>query len=297
MMIRSIQTIILVALLTFSGMQLNAQSRLGIYAGGGISWYYGDMNDRVITDPELFTGHFNGGLLYRLGYRWNVVANFHMGSLEGADSLAVSEYKLERDLHFRTDVMEGSLLFNYYPFNSKRFRPYLIAGVGYFTFNPVADTPDGKEVELQPLGTEGQYINNDNGNYPKPYELSQISVPFGIGFEYGLSRAFALRLEIINHLTTTDYLDDLSGKYADSLQLAGTPNGALAVEMANNMSTGYPERSKDRGDANQNDLFTTVGISILYTPVFSKGGYGAKGTTGSGLKAKKKKKKNCAAYD
>jgi hypothetical protein len=297
MMHRHFTKILLVTVMLSCSLQIKAQSRLGIYAGGGISWYYGDMNDRVITDPELFTGHFNGGLLYRLGYRWNIVANIHMGSLEGADSLAISEYKLERDLHYRTDITEGSLLFNYYPFNSKKIRPYLIAGVGYFRFNPIADTPDGKEVELQPLGTEGQYINSNNSNYPEPYELSQISVPFGIGFEYGLSRAFTLRLEIVNHLTTTDYLDDLSGKYADSTQLASTPNGLLAIEMANNMSTGYPEKTKNRGDSNQNDLFTTVGISLLYTPVFSKSGYGAKGITGSGLKARKKKKRNCAAYD
>lgn len=288
---------ILVLCCSFLCIQGNAQSRLGVFAGGGISWYYGDMNDRVITDPHLITTHFQGGLLYRLGYKWNLVANFHKGSIEGADSLAISEYKLNRDLSFRSGITEGSLLLNYYLGSNKYVRPYLLGGIGYFTFNPKATTPNGEEVELQPLGTEGQYIASDNGNYPSPYKLKQISVPFGVGMEFMLTRAFRLRLEITNHITMTDYLDDLSGKYADSTLLAATPNGALAVEMASNMGSGYPETAKNRGDSKQHDLFTTVGVTLLYTPVLGQGSSGHRGISGAGLKPKKKKKHNCAAYD
>jgi hypothetical protein len=294
-MMHSLRITAIVLLLLAGADQINAQSRLGIFAGGGIAWYYGDMNDRVITHEDLITLQFNGGLLYRLAPRWNIVGNFHYGSLEGADSLAVSEFKLRRDLHFRSELMEGSLLLNYYILNSRVARPYLLGGVGYFHFNPVADSRNG-EVELQPLGTEGQFI--ENANSPEPYELYQVSFPLGIGVEFMLSNAFALRLEVVNHLTRTDYLDDVSTRYPDSTLLAATPNGPVAVEMSSNVATGFPEPLKARGDSRQRDMFTTASITLLYTPVFGKGGSSAFGNrTGSGLKAKKKRKANCAAYD
>jgi hypothetical protein len=287
-------TVVLLLLLAAT-RQSDAQSRLGIFAGGGIAWYYGDMNDRVITHEDLITFQFNGGLLYRLSQRWNIVGNFHYGSLEGADSLAVSEFKLKRDLHFRSELMEGSLLLNYYLLNSRVARPYLLGGVGYFHFNPVADSRNG-EVELQPLGTEGQFIQG--GNNPAPYDLYQVSFPLGIGVEFMLSRAFALRLEVVNHLTRTDYLDDVSTRYPDSTLLAVTPNGPVAVEMSSNVATGFPEPLKARGDSRQRDMFTTASITLLYTPVIGKGsGSGFGNRTGSGMKAKKKRKASCAAYD
>lgn len=279
----------------FLSVNFNAHAQFGVYAGGGIAWYYGEMNDRVIAHSDLITTQFQGGLLYRMNYKWNVVANIHLGSLEGADSLAISDAKIERNLHFRTDLTEVSLLANYYLGNG-RLRPYLLGGIGYFSFNPVATAPDGKEVELQKLGTEGQFIQNENSDYPEPYELRQFSVPFGLGFEYGISKSFALRLELAAHYTMTDYLDDVSGKYADSTLLAGTPNGPLAVDMASNLSTGYPEETKQRGDSHKQDIFATVGLTLLYCPG-SGFGSGTKGITGAGLKAKKKKRNHCAAYD
>lgn len=275
-----------------------AQSRLGIYIGGGTDWYLGDMNDRILTHRKLFGVYGNAGLLYRLSPRFDIAANFMMGSLEGADSLAIQDFNKRRNLHFSSDIWEGSLLLNYRFLGmngsrTRRVNPYLIAGVGYFHFNPVAEY-NGESVELQPLGTEGQYIAEDT--YPDPYELNQFSVPAGIGIEFRISPSFAARLELMNHFTFTDYLDDVSGTYADSIQLAGTTNGSLAVALASNLVTGYPRRGAGRGDPKDNDSFFTLGISLLYTPNFGgNGNYGPGKAANSGSK-KKKKKAACPTY-
>ena len=56
--------------------------------------------------------------------------------------------------------------------------PYILAGIGYFHFNPQANLNDNY-VDLQPLHTEGQGF----AEYPnvKEYKLSQINFPVGIG--------------------------------------------------------------------------------------------------------------------
>jgi hypothetical protein len=195
-------------------------------------------------------------------------------------------------------ITEGSLLINYKVLGYKsvhrrKFNPYLIAGIGYFHFDPHGQK-NGQDVGLQPLGTEGQYING--GGYPKPYKLYQLSVPLGIGIEVPLSKAFALRVEIINHYTFTDYLDDVSSTYADSTKLAATPNGATAAVMASNLTKGYPIEGYGRGNPKRKDSFSQFGISLLWTP-FSDGGTGNGSKSGGHHKGgRKKKKATCPAY-
>ncbi len=281
---------------------IQAQSRLGIYIGAGATWYYGDMNDRLFTNNKLFRTYFNGGLLYRLHPKLDVLANVTVGKIVGADSLAIQLFNRKRNLNFESKIVEASLLLNYRLFrnikSSKRvLNPYLIAGIGYLKFNPQT-IYNGNKIDLQPLGTEGQFING--GNYPKPYKLYTLSFPLGIGIEIPLSNAFSVRLEYANHFTLTDYLDDVSTKYADSTKLVATPNGPISVAVSSNLTAGYPKEGYGRGNPKQRDSFSTFGISILYTPVnfHGKGSSGnSGGSRNKGVIGKKKKhKKSCPAF-
>ena len=47
-----------------------SQSRLGVMLGGGVDYYSGEMNDRVMTDPNLLRAYGNIGLLYRISRKW-----------------------------------------------------------------------------------------------------------------------------------------------------------------------------------------------------------------------------------
>ena len=277
---------------------LLSQSRLGIYSGYGTTWYYGDLNDRLLTSKELFGHYWNAGFIYRLGNRSSISFNYNSAFIEGADSLAIHSYNRKRNLHFQSDIDDVSLRYEYQIFKKSFTRrkqllmPYIIIGIGALHHNPIA-IKNGNEVELQPLGTEGQFI--EGGQYPKPYKLYQVSAPAGIGVEARLSNAFSLRFELINHWTFFDYLDDISTVFADSTKLSQTPNGQLAVELANNFQKGYPTDGVGRGNQKNNDTYVTAGFSIVYRIVNGN----QRGMKGNNRKSKgrKKKKHNCDAYD
>lgn len=280
-----------------------SQTRMGIFIGGGTTWYYGDMNDRLLTHQKLFRYYFTGGLLYRASQHFYIAGAFSAGKVVGADSLAIQDFNIKRDLHFRNDIWQASLtaeyrLLGYQNGKTRKVTPYLIGGIAYYHFNPIAIL-NGKEVQLQKIGTEGQYIDGD-GN-PKPYKLYSLSFPLGIGVEFRLSRAFAARVEVINHFTFADYFDDLSTDYADSSKLAATAAGPLAVEMASNLAEGYPRTGASRGDPNDNDTYMFAGVKLLYTPVFGensgRGNSGGNNKSGTRGGKRKKKKANCPAFN
>ncbi|MBL0095792.1 MAG: hypothetical protein IPP46_04375 [Bacteroidetes bacterium] len=170
-------------------------------------------------------------------------------------------------------------------------------GVAYYHYNPIAILND-QEVELNPLGTEGQYI--EGGGNPKPYKLYSLSFPLGVGVEFRLTNAFAARIEIINHFTFADYFDDLSGVYADSLQLSATTNGALAVEMASNLADGYPRTGASRGDPNDNDTYMFAGVklyTLLFLVTMATAAVAEEVTNPVSRAASEKEKANCPAFD
>lgn len=293
------KTIFLLLLCSVFTIKLSfSQSRLGIFAGYGTTWYYGDLNDRILTSKELLGHYWNVGFVYRLNTRSSLSINYNNAYIEGADSLAIHAFNRKRGLHFQSDIEDISLRYEYQLFKKFSVRkkqlltPYIILGIGALHHNPVAIL-NNNEVELQPLGTEGQFIVG--GQYPKPYKLYQLSVPTGIGVETRLSTAFSLRLEIINHWTFFDYLDDISTVFADSTRLSQTPNGQLAVELANNFQKGYPADGVGRGNKKNNDTYVTAGISIVYR-IANGDQRGMKGNNRKS-KGRKKKKHNCDAYD
>ncbi len=264
--------------------------QLGFMLGGGTTYYYGDMNDRIITHEKLLRPYFAGGLLYRLSPRFDLWAAYIHGTVVGDDSLAVKYSVRNRNLNFKTKIDEVSINIGYRILGDRkgkerRFTPYIFAGIGGFHFKPTTEF-NGADVDLHALGTEGQYIDEDN--YPVPYELYQLSVPAGIGVEYKINHSWSLRLEAANHFLFTDYLDDVSGAYPDSASLASTNNGALAVLLSSKIKdNGFPGKGTNRGTSSAYDSFTHIGLFVLWTPGKPKS---------NSTQKKKKNKSHCPAY-
>ena len=285
--------IYIVALLLVGFFSLSkAQSRFGLLLGGGALYYTGEMNDRVLTQEKLLRPYGNIGVMYRLSNRFDVWANYMHGTLVGADSLAIKYVLRNRNLNFQTTIDELGIYIGFHFLGDIKGKqpkviPYLFAGVTGYHFRPKSKL-NGKWMDLQSIGTEGQYIKE--GNYPKPYELYQVAAPLGIGVEFRLSNVLGLRVEAAHHFLFTDYLDDVSGNYPDSAALATTPKGTDAVLLSSrNIEGGFPQKDVKRGDVKTNDSFTHIGITLLWTPL-------KKGQSGSGSQKKKKKKKHCDAY-
>jgi hypothetical protein len=213
------------------GVQLNAFN------------YFGDLNplkQYVSTKLEFtrpnFTIHVNKKLTQNisvrlgLGYGRIMGDDFRAGNLDNLERAG----RYGRNLHFRNDIYELSLVGTYELFKSKGrfyrrayFTPYFMAGIGVFHHNPKAKTPvdlGGDWVALQPLRTEGQ----GKPGYAKPYSLWQMSIPVGIGVRYRLNDKIDISAEIGFRFTTTDHLDDVGGRYANINDL----DSDLAKRMA-----------------------------------------------------------------
>lgn len=274
-------------------------SRWGLFVGGGTTWYYGDLNDRLTAHPKLFRYYLTGGLIYKASPRVYINGAFAMGRIAGADSLAIQEFNNKRNLNFTNDIWQATLraeyrLLGYHNGNTRRVTPYVFAGVGYFHYDPKG-VRNGTEISLQPLGTEGQYITGADN--PAPYKLYSFNFPVGIGVEFRLTRSLSARVELTNHFTLTDYFDDVSTDYADSAALANA-SGPLAVQMASNLATGYPREGFGRGDPKQKDSYAFLGVTLLWSPDLHGNGGGSGRSHGGGHSGgRKKKKAACPAFD
>lgn len=178
-----------------------------------------------------------------------------------------SWYRARRNLNFTTHFVEFQALaevnLKKYQYDvagkgeKDRWAPYIGAGVGFFWFNPYTKV-NGQKVKLQPLGTEGQFLRNPLiNNYAKPYKKIQFDLMALVGIKYNVTEKFSIALEGIYHQTFTDYLDDVSGNYVKSSDLAGL--STTAFELQNRSNTGnYPSPAFNfvEGQYNIGDSYT-----------------------------------------
>jgi hypothetical protein len=230
-------------------------------AGG--TFYIGDMNPFM---PFRNT-HLAGGVLYRFNLhpRAALRANFLYGKLSGNDSESNLAHQVQRNLDFSTNIWElaGGIEFNYFPFQigNDRYKgtAYLLAEIGMFRMNPKTVGANGNEVELQPLGTEGQGTSLSSRG---PYSLTQLVIPIGVGAKLSLGQKASLNFEIGLRKTFTDYIDDIgSESYADAAVLAAE-NGPLAASLSNRSLDG--DRFGRRGDASTNDWYVFSGVMLTF---------------------------------
>lgn len=249
-------------LLTFSFL---AQCQLQIGLFGGVSNYVGDMTDRPYQNSRTAIGLTAG---YQLSPRINLRAGFTYAKLDGADSLSKQDDIRLRNLSFQTNISEFSLVaeINTFDMNYKRWSPYIFGGLAVFHFNPYTYDQQNNKVYLQPLSTEGQGLPG----YPqKPYALTQFALPFGGGIKFNISDKVRIAGEIGLRKLFTDYLDDVSGNYADPNDLL-TAKGQQSVDLSyreDELSFGdpnYPAKGITRGSPKYKDYYYFTGIHLIF---------------------------------
>jgi hypothetical protein len=198
------------------------------------------------------------------------------GTVTAYDSLNQNKSKAkgryQRNLQFETTILEALLLAELYPLSwlaAARhpvylFQPYLIAGVGFFHFNPVAKT-GAVPVRLHPLRTEGQGFPE----YPdrKPYSLNQLNLPLGLGLKYEVSALFVCSIEMIYRKLFTDYLDDVSKTYIDPSVFNNHFNvkqASLAASLSNRSRQNSPHQDigTTRGNPGNNDAYLSFNMKM-----------------------------------
>ncbi len=233
----------------------------------GISNYQGDL-------PSVSTQ--NGfkaliGPLIGLHVGYELTNSFQVRSdllylrIAGDDGLSEKPDVRMRNLDFFAPVIQlaAGIDWNLFGFSTKgpkRFSPYASVGGSLFYFNP-RTTYQGEKVSLQPLGTEGQNLND----YPdqKPYSRFQPSLQFGGGLKMKIKDQMILSLEWMLSYTFTDYLDDVSRiyiSYPELLEKAGALTAALANRQGEFLGTEpvVVPTGTARANPDSNDFFGTI---------------------------------------
>jgi len=252
--------------------QLLSSQHFEIGVGLGPTAYNGDLS--VHTGKDIFGNMgYNATVFgkYYLSPFVNIGLSLSHGKISGNDRYAEDEILRRRNLSFRSDITELAFRveFNVTRFEPYNFRspasPYLFVGFGAFRFDPKTEY-EGRTVSLQPLGTEGQGLENfmERG---EPYRLTEMVIPFGIGFKYALSEVLTLGLEFGYRHTFTDYLDDVSGNYfpySILLEERGQTAAALSDRQWELVNTPPQDRSDARGSRDGNDGYIFAVFTVSY---------------------------------
>lgn len=242
-------------------------------------------------DLNMGNTRLNGSIyldaLYKYAVGIRLEATF--GQLNAYDSIlkdvrATTNGRYERNLNFRTNISEISLVAEFHPLyifinwlsrdnEPPRLSPFLSAGVGLFSFNPQGKMGN-KWLDLQPLSTEGEGFTE----YPdrKVYKLVQLCIPFGGGVKYELSPAVNLRAEFLYRFLSTDYLDDVSKRYINPAvfpkYLSGADlQNAINISRNDRVNPGGPTgefRKTEggiRGNPKDNDAYFSFNIKAGIT--------------------------------
>lgn len=239
-------------------------------AWGGIANYFGDLN--IHTSFKMVRPSAGAFYRYNIKSRGAWRSNVGWGMLEFRDDATKVERSLQRNLSFRSQVFEISTGVEFYfmKFDKTKkkhwFTPYLGVGAGIFFYNPQANY-QGKWIDLQPLGTEGQ--NDASYSGVEKYKLFSFCIPITGGFKFSLPRGWNIGIEAGVRKTFTDYLDDVSGDYPSYASLPGGSTGLAAAlsdrsgEVNGGEKSGKP--GLQRGQSPKKDDYLFGGITISYT--------------------------------
>lgn len=252
---------------------MNCLTDLGGHKGLGTDWFK-DLN----TGKTHLAGGFYLSLLYRYAYGLRLEGTY--GNVSANDNVLVgindeAKERYNRNLSFRSTITELSAIVELHPTHifidwpsrddfPPRYSPYLLGGIGYFSFNPQTKL-NNRFIDLQPLSTEGQGFKE----YPnRPvYKLKQINFPVGAGVKYEVSPLVNMRLEFVYRILKTDYLDDVSTRYIDPTLFANYLSGskltnALLLNDRQLEKHTSPNGGGRRGDPTDKDAFFTLNFKV-----------------------------------
>lgn len=149
---------------------------------GGASYYWGDINlDKHFYRPSPAFGIFGR---YNINNRQAFRLSVSYLQIQGKDSDSDNLYQQLRNASFNSSFIEiaPTYEFHFLPYiinkKEKGFSPYIFGGLGYLIF-----------------------VNSENN------EGNKLSIPFGAGIKYSLSRKIGVGLEWGLRKTFNDHID------------------------------------------------------------------------------------------
>ena len=257
------------AFVSHAQRQFDQSKEIGLALG--TSYYLGDINPGKHLGGRLSAG-YGGYYRHNFSRRISLRINYFQGRVEAWDADSPNPWQQNRNLHFRNDISEMSVLaeINYLDHQlgnpGDRFTAFLFAGLGVFNHMPEAEF-NGQWTPLQPLGTEGQGTTWAEAYGVESYGTSGISMPIGFGFKSNLGPFTTFCFDWGVRKTWTDYLDDVSGIYADRgvlLQEKGPTTASLADRSEVTEGGVLNQGGMQRGDPSRADVFGFVSASLSF---------------------------------
>ena len=258
--------LILSCLAVFSQVkaQFNDPKTLEIGPHVGASYYMGDLNPMY---PFAQSRLQYGGLV-RFNYdnRWTFRFTYSHATVTASDE--VIKWRPERGLNFTSKINDFSIVaeFNfieYYTGNPKKnVSPYIFGGISVFHYKTFATVGD-QLVDLRDYDTEGPQ-DPDAKWYNKMFGKGVpvgVSIPFGFGVKFSLSRHMAAAVEWSMHKTFTDYLDDVAKVYPEVHAIYTTEDGT-SYDLTD--PTGNYIAGHQRGNSSFKDWYGMARVSLTW---------------------------------
>ena len=235
----------------------------------GLCYYMGDLNPMLpFAQAKL---QYGGVARLNWNNRWTFRFDYSHATVTASDEIV--KWRPERGLSFTTKINDFSLTaeFNfleYYTGNPKRnVTPYIFGGISVFQYTPYA-VVNGERVNLRYEDPEKKLLRYTEAPLPADamwYERLTyksmpvgLSIPFGVGVKFSISRHMAGTVEWRMQKTFTDYLDDVQGVYPDEGQ------HALVGDFDLTDPTGNFKAGQQRGNSAYYDWFGMARVSLTW---------------------------------
>ena len=212
--------------------------------GPGITQYAGDVNNKQIGELHLA---INGEAWYRLTDNWQIKSgmSFYQIGAHDSDTTRLRSFKAN-NFELYTSGM--------YYFKRGFFTPFIYAGIGATTNNPMGETRLGY-YNLRDVKPEAETIPGITG-----------FIPAGIGLEYEFSPVLSLVFDLSLRYTFTDKLDGVSKSETPTNELS-----PLAKDYYAALSDGISRRVAENenmlgGSPGTNDMYSMFSVKIKFTP-------------------------------
>lgn len=266
-MYRKLRYLLILSCLAFFA-QANAQfddpKTLEVGPHVGMGYYMGDLNPTLpFAQAQL---QYGGLVRFNYDNRWTFRFDYSRVTVTADDTKL--NWRPERGLNFTSKINDFSLVaeFNfleYYTGNPKKnVSPYIFGGISVFQYTVFANVGD-QFVNLSDYATEGPEPA-DAKWYDKMFGKTSpvgISIPFGMGVKFSVSRHMAATVEWRMQKTFTDYLDDVATVYPEQHATYIDENGEV-YDLTD--PTGNYLAGQQRGNSAFNDWFGMARVSLTW---------------------------------
>ena len=266
-MYRKLRYLLILSCLAFFA-QANAQfddpKTLEVGPHVGMGYYMGDLNPTLpFAQAQL---QYGGLVRFNYDNRWTFRFDYSRVTVTADDTKL--NWRPERGLNFTSKINDFSLVaeFNfleYYTGNPKKnVSPYIFGGISVFQYTVFANVGD-QFVNLSDYATEGPEPA-DAKWYDKMFGKTSpigVSIPFGMGVKFSLSRHMAATVEWRMQKTFTDYLDDVATVYPEQHATYTDQNGEV-YDLTD--PTGNYLAGQQRGNSAFKDWFGMARVSLTW---------------------------------